>query len=183
MPEKSPTKVVTGVVRLSYSNVWEPKSVRGGTPKYSASLIIDKKDSTTITAIQAAIDAAMANASEKIKKAPKATLKMPLKDGDEYRPSDKPYENSLFVNALSLDPPMILDLARNPITDKSQVYSGCYIRASLNFYAFDADVNKGIACGLNGIQLVRKGEPLGGRGDVSSDFADDFTPDDEDDIF
>lgn len=34
------TKVVTGVVRLSYANVWEPASINGSNPKYSASLII-----------------------------------------------------------------------------------------------------------------------------------------------
>ncbi|MDY0410602.1 ssDNA-binding protein [Paracerasibacillus soli] len=27
---KNPTKVITGVVRLSYANVWEPKSINGG---------------------------------------------------------------------------------------------------------------------------------------------------------
>ena len=31
----NPTKVVTGVVRLSYANVWEPKSINGGAEKYS----------------------------------------------------------------------------------------------------------------------------------------------------
>lgn len=32
---KNPTKVVTGVVRLSYANVWEPASINGSNPKYS----------------------------------------------------------------------------------------------------------------------------------------------------
>ena len=38
------TKVVTGVVRLSYANVWEPVSINGSNPKYSVSLIIPKSD-------------------------------------------------------------------------------------------------------------------------------------------
>ena len=38
------TKVITGVnTRWSYANVWDPKSINGGTPKYSVSLIIPKK--------------------------------------------------------------------------------------------------------------------------------------------
>ena len=38
---KNPMKVVTGAnTRWSYANVWEPKSINGGTPKYSISLII-----------------------------------------------------------------------------------------------------------------------------------------------
>lgn len=39
---KNPTKVITGVVRLSYANVWEPKSINGGKEKYSVSVIIPK---------------------------------------------------------------------------------------------------------------------------------------------
>ena len=32
----NPTKVITGVnTRLSYANVWDPKSINGGAPKYS----------------------------------------------------------------------------------------------------------------------------------------------------
>ena len=55
----NPTKVVTGVVRLSYANVWEPKSINGGAEKYSVSLIIPKSDNKTLTAIQKAIDVAI----------------------------------------------------------------------------------------------------------------------------
>ncbi len=39
---KNPTKVVTGIVRLSYANVWEPASINGSNPKFSVSLIIPK---------------------------------------------------------------------------------------------------------------------------------------------
>ena len=39
----NPMKVITGPdTRWSYANVWEPKSINGGTPKYSVSLIIPK---------------------------------------------------------------------------------------------------------------------------------------------
>ena len=55
----NPMKVITGVdTRWSYANVWEPKSINGGTPKYSVSLIIPKSDTKTIAKIQAAIEAA-----------------------------------------------------------------------------------------------------------------------------
>ena len=53
------TKVVTGVVRLSYEHVWEPASVNGSNPKYSVSLIIPKSDTKTIAAINQAIDNAI----------------------------------------------------------------------------------------------------------------------------
>lgn len=42
---KNPTKVITGPkTRWSYANVWDPKSINGGTPKYSVSLIIPKSE-------------------------------------------------------------------------------------------------------------------------------------------
>ena len=43
------TRVITGKVRLSYANVWEPKSINGGDEKYSVSLIIPKTDTKTLS--------------------------------------------------------------------------------------------------------------------------------------
>ena len=55
----NPMKVITGPnTRWSYANVWEPKSINGGAPKYSVSLIIPKSDKTTVDKINAAIKAA-----------------------------------------------------------------------------------------------------------------------------
>ena len=43
------TKVITGTrTRWSYVNAWDPKSINGGTPKYSVSLIIPKDDVVTV---------------------------------------------------------------------------------------------------------------------------------------
>lgn len=55
----NPTKVITGKdTRWSYCNVWDAKSINGGTPKFSVSLIIPKSDEATVRKIKAAIDAA-----------------------------------------------------------------------------------------------------------------------------
>ena len=174
MANQNSTKVVTGIVRLSYANVWEPTSVNGGTPKYGVSLIIPKSDKKTITAINKAIDAAIqAGISKFGGKIPnKAALKLPLRDGDAER-DDEAYANSYFVNANSPTAPQIVDRAVQPILDRSEVYSGCYAKVSINFYAFNSNGNRGIACGLGNIQKIRDGEPLGGR----SSAADDFTSD------
>lgn len=55
---------------------------------------------------------------------------------------------------------------------------GCYARVSLNFYAFNSNGNKGIACGLGNIQKIRDGESLGGKTTAADDFGavvdDDF---------
>ena len=176
----NPTKVVTSVVRLSYANVWEPKSINGGAEKYSVSLIIPKSDTKTLTAIQKAIDAAIEEGRGKFggKIPNKSALKLPLRDGDIDRPDDEAYANCYFVNANSSTAPEIVDKARDPILNRSEVYSGVYARASINFYAFNSNGNRGIACGLGNIQKVRDGEPLGGKTSAADDFASDYDGDD-----
>lgn len=138
----NPTKVITGVkTRWSYANVWQAKSINGGAPKYSVSLIIPKSDTKTVTAVKNAIQAA--------------------------------YKDCYFINANSATAPGIVDAARNPIIEHSEVYSGVYGRASINFYAFNSNGNKGIACGLNNLQKISDGEPLGGKTRAEDDFADE----------
>ena len=173
------TKVVTGVVRLSYEHVWEPASVNGSTPKYSVSLIIPKSDTKTITAINQAIDNAIRDGAAKFggKIPPKGALKLPLRDGDTER-EDEAYRDAYFINANSTTAPQIVDRSVQPILNRSEVYSGCYARVSINFYAFNSNGNRGIACGLGNIQKVRDGEPLGGK----TSAADDFTTDLDDDF-
>ena len=175
---KNTTKVVTGVVRLSYANVWEPVSINGGTPKYSVSLIIPKSDTKTIEAINAAVDTAIKEGAAKFggKIPNKAALKLPLRDGDVER-DDEAYKGAYFVNANSTSAPQIVDRAVQPILDRSEVYSGCYARVSINFYSFNSSGNRGIACGLGNIQKVRDGEPLGGKSSAAADFATDLDDD------
>lgn len=174
----NPTKVITGVnTRWSYVNAWEPKSINGGAPKYSVSLIIPKSDTKTLEKIRAAIQAAYEEGQSKLKGNGRSVpalsaLKTPLRDGDAERPDDETYANSYFVNANSGTAPGIVDADRNPILERSEVYSGVYGRASINFYAFNSNGNKGIACGLNNLQKIRDGEPLGGKSRAEDDFAE-----------
>ena len=180
----NPTKVITGVnTRWSYVNAWEPKSINGGAPKYSVSLIIPKSDKKTLEKIRAAIQAAYEEGQGKLKGNGKSVpalsvLKTPLRDGDAERPDDEAYAGSYFINANSGTAPGIVDADRNPVIDRSEIYSGVYGRASINFYAFNSNGNKGIACGLNNLQKIRDGEPLGGK----SRAEDDFAAEDDDDF-
>ena len=179
----NPLKVITGPdTRWSFANVWEPKSINGGTPKFSVSLIIPKSDTKTVAKLKAAIEAAYREGESKLKGngktvLPLAAIKNPLRDGDVERPDDDAYDNAYFINANATTAPGIVDADRNPILTRSEVYSGVYGRASISFYAFNSNGNKGIACGLNNLQKVCDGEPLGGKASAESDFA---TEDDED---
>lgn len=173
------TKVITGVARLSYANVWEPKSINGGTEKYSVSIIIPKSDTKTLTAINEAIDAAIEEGKGKYggKLPNKASLKLPLRDGDIDRENDEAYKDSYFLNANSITAPQIVDKDVKPILDRSEVYSGVYARVSINFYAFNTNGNKGVAVGLGNIQKIRDGEPLGGQSSAADDFATEVSDD------
>lgn len=173
------TKVITGKdTRFSFCHIWEPESINGSDPKYSVSLIIPKSDTVTIEKINKAIKAAYEEGASKLKGNGKSVpalsaLKTPLRDGDVDRPDDEAYANSYFVNANSKDKPGVVDAACQTIIDRGEVYSGVYGRASINFYAFNVNGNRGIACGLNNLQKLRDGEPLGGRSRAEDDFADD----------
>ncbi len=179
----NPMKVITGPdTRWSYANVWEAKSINGGTPKFSVSLIIPKSDTRTIAKIKAAIEAAYREGEAKLKGngktvPPLSAIKTPLRDGDTERPDDPAYANSYFINANSSTAPGIVDADRQPILDRSEVYSGVYGRASINFYAFNSNGNRGIACGLNNLQKIRDGEPLGGKSRAEDDFATEIDED------
>lgn len=179
----NPLKVITGPdTRWSFANVWEPKSINGGTPKFSVSLIVPKSDTKTVGKLKAAIEAAYREGEAKLKGngksvPPMAAIKNPLRDGDIERPNDAAYTNAYFINANATAAPGIVDADRNPILTRSEVYSGVYGRASISFYAFNSNGNKGIACGLNNLQKMHDGEPLGGKTSAESDFA---TEEDED---
>ena len=172
------TKVMTGRNTIfSYLTVNEPKApLGGGTPKYSVSLIIPKSDKVTIAKIRAAIQAAYEEGTSKLKGngksvPPLSAIKTPLRDGDLDRPGDPTYKNCFFLNANSVTKPGVVDADRNPIIDPSELYSGIIGRASINFYAFNSNGNKGIACGLNNLQKLADGTPLGGHSRAEDDFA------------
>lgn len=179
----NPMKVITGPdTRWSYANVWEAKSINGGIPKFSVSLIIPKSDTRTIAKLKAAIEAAYREGEAKLKGngktvPPLSAIKTPLRDGDTERPDDPAYANAYFINANSSTAPGIVDADRQPILDRSEVYSGVYGRASINFYAFNSNGSRGIACGLNNLQKIRDGEPLGGKSRPEDDFATDLDED------
>ena len=177
----SATKVVIPC-RISFANIFEAKSINGGDAKFSVSCLIPKTDKKTLLAIHKAVEAAKEDGKTRKwgGKIP-PNLKLPLRDGDVDRPDDPAYENSYFINATSQEQPGIVDRKRVKITDPLAIYSGCYIRASINIYPFNANGNRGIAAGLSNIQFWEDGEPLNGRVRAEDEF-DALDDDDSDDF-
>lgn len=177
-----PTKIVTGKVRFCYANVFEPTAMNDGdTPKYNICILIPKSDEKTVNAIKKAIEAAKqagkAKIADKSGKIP-STLKTPLRDGDEERGDDPTFENMFFINANTTRKPTIVDKDLNPIMSKDEFYSGCYGRASINFYAYNVS-SKGIAAGLNNLQKLEDGEMLAGGSSAEEDFGGENNWDDD----
>lgn len=174
----SETKVITDKVRFSYAHVFEPAAIEEGQEKkYSVAIIIPKSNKKSIAKINEAIEAAIEEGKAKFGGKIPATLKKPLRDGDEERPDDEAYKNAYFINANSARKPGVVDENLDPIIDKDEFYSGCYGRASINFYAFNVSGNKGVACGLNNLQKLADGERLSGGSTAEEDFGD-FADDD-----
>ena len=179
------TKVITGKVRFSFVNIFEPKEdASGGNPKYSVTLLIPKSDTATLNKIKEAMTEARENFCKRngasaLPQKPNHTLH----DGDGVRDSGDPYgpecKGCYVITVSSKQKPVIVDSFRNPITDPAEVYSGCYGRAAINFYGYNANGKKGISAGLLSIQKLHDGDPFGTVGSAD-DFADDFK--DEDDL-
>ena len=183
MAENVSTKVITGKVRFSYAHVFEPVAMaESQDAKYQVSILIPKSDLKTLEKIEKAIEAAKVVGKDKISKNGKIMpgLKMPLRDGDEDRPDNPEYADCMFINCSSKIKPGIVDKDLNPIMSQDEFYSGCYGRASINFYAFNNAGNRGIACGLNNLQKLADGEPLAGGASAESDFGGENSFADED---
>jgi hypothetical protein len=181
-------RVVTGEVRLSYVHVFEPyANDPDQAPKYSTVLIIPKSDKATLNAIRKAAAHAAENGKAKFGgKVPAPIQKNPattLHDGDEEADLERnpEYEGCYYMSVSSKVQPGIIDRNKMPILDQQEVYSGCYARVALGAFAYNTSGNKGVSFGLNHVQKLRDGEPLGGITRAEDEFDDLDDMDDEGD--
>lgn len=174
------TKVVTGKVRFSFCHLFEAQEPQGGgDPKYSVTLLIPKSDKATMQKIQAAMQEARDNFCNKNGAAAlPAKPTHTLHDGDGTRPSGDPFgpecKGCYVITVSSKQKPVVVDAFGNAISDPGEVYSGCYGRASINFYGYNRAGKKGLSAGLLAIQKLHDGEPFGTVGSAD-DFNDGYT--------
>ena len=181
------TKVTTGPARLSYCNVFKARAFQDGDKeKYSVTLLIPKKDKKTLKKVKDAINAEIDAGKESLwnGKEPK-NMWDPLRDGDDDDHVE--YSGMYFLNAKSDTKPVLLDEEGEELLDQSELYSGCWARASISFFAFN-NKTKGVGVGLNALKKYKDDEPFGNMMTVDSakkefDEDDDFDEFDEDDDF
>lgn len=164
---KSPTRLFIGEVRTSYCHLFEPHGFDGTAPKYSAVLLITKDDTATADAVRAAIKAAYEEGVVKKWAGKRPRLQNEtLRDGDgedrEGNPYPDEYHGCWFLNSKSAIRPGVFSRDGSLITGEEEFYSGCYAVASVNFFPYDANGNKGVGCSLNGLMKTRDGERLSG---------------------
>lgn len=174
------SKVVTGKVRFSYVHVFETREI-GGEEKYSITLLIPKSDTITYQNIMNEINKTVQEAVAEIFGGAKPTnLALPLYDGDGLRASGEPFgaecKGHWVISAKSINAPEVVDTSMNPILSRNEFYSGCFGRASLTFYVYNKNGNKGVGCGLGNVQKLEDGQPLDGRTTAAEDFGTPIAP-------
>ena len=182
----NPTKVTTGKCRASYDNVFTARlNELSGKEEFSLTLLIPKSDKATVSSLASAMNAAIS--SKWPNKVPSGINK-PLHDGDGEKPNGGEYgeecQGHWVLNVKSSRRPGIIDGNMQDVIDPNEFVSGDYCRVSLGAYAYD-NIKKGVSFGLNNIQVLAKGDPLGGtRAKAQDDFAPAGKADDafEDDI-
>lgn len=169
-------KIRLNNVRLSYLNVFKARAMQEGQePKFSAQIIIPK-DHPQIKELEKKILAVAKEKFPKIVTGSKvpAKLKTPLRDGDDEYEEDEDlavYGGNYFFNANNTRRPVTIDRDKTPIAeDDGILYSGCYCNVVIELFGYDTAGNKGVAASLGGVQFVRDGEALGGRGTTADDF-------------
>lgn len=177
-----PTKVVGGLVRFSYANVFQAKKNElNGKDQFSVCLLIPKKNKELLNKLKEGISTAIEQGISKCWNGKRPLkLKLPLRDGDEEKQDNPEYAGMYFINATSNNRPGVVDENCNRIMDESEFYSGCWGNFAINFYPFSQKGNNGVGAGLLNLQKVKEGEKLSGGSTPEQDFGKTTTGKKED---
>lgn len=184
---KRARKVVTGKVRCSYVNVFKPReNPNSGELEYSMELMIPKSDKDTVAKCRKAIAAMVAHkfpngrpqskiwfecmldADKEVVTGADGVTEVPL---TQKRPETKGCY-LIRVKSKADQQPIVVDAQKQPVMRESDFQSGDYARVSINFHPFSVGKNAGVTAFINAIQVVEKGEPLGGGVDIDEEFDD-----------
>lgn len=167
--QTSECRVITPIARLSYPYLFEPSNPmgEGGDPKYQCELIFPP--GTDLSELKRVASQAMKNKwGDKIPK----NIRSPFREGDKDREDKDGYEGCIFIGARSKDRPgVVVGRDRTPCNNPSDVYGGCYVKASVTAFAYDNAGNKGVSFALNNVWKIRDGDPFGNRRNAEEEFS------------
>lgn len=175
---------ITPTFRVSYPSVFEKRLNKlSGKQEYSVMAIFPK--GTDLTELKAAANAAIVEkwGADKAKW-PKDPATGAIKIRNPFRPHEdrKDKETGALPEGMEAgglyltlraekNRPQVVDQKKNEILDPSDFYAGCWARASVTVYAYQhASGNCGVNFGLNNLQKVKEGDPLGSRTRAQDDF-------------
>lgn len=171
------TRIITPIFRLSFPNIWEARfNELKGEDQYSIVMLFDKK--TAAVDLKALKELAGKVATFRFGANPKG-LRSPFRDGDtdttqngELKKEKNPHiGGNIFINSWSKQKPGVVNASNQIVLDHDEVYGGCYCKAQLNCYAYEAGGNRGVSFGLLHIQKIKDGDPFGGRTKPEDAFA------------
>ena len=174
--KKNPNILILPPALGSYANIFVAREIEGSNsgPKFSVCLLWDKEEKG-LAPLRARIEAV---AVAKFGPSAKSWLAQsggkfwnPIKDGDIEKPEDPVYKGKVFMNVSSKNAPQVCDMQLQRIMSVEDAYSGCTFRAQVGLFAFDKAGKKGVSCGLNNLQVVKKGPRIDGRQDAADAFA------------
>lgn len=175
------TTLTTDRARISYTHLFEPYANNPGQEaKYSVTVLVPKTDIATKQRMDAAETAAKRQGVAKCWNGTMPPMvASAVHDGDGVRPNGEPFGEECrgcwVFTASSKQPPQVVDINLNPIINQSDVYSGCYARVCVNFFPYNSNGKRGVGIGLNAVQKLEDGEPLGGRVSAAEAFGAPMT--------
>lgn len=169
-------QMTTNKVRLSYVHLDEPfVRNQGEAGKYCTTILMPKSDTDAKARLDAAKQAAIQKGiTDKWNGVMPPVVADPVYDGDGVRPNGEPFgpecKGHWVFTASSSSPVPVVDANQNPIINSTEVYSGCYARVCVSFFPYNSNGKRGIGCGLEAVQKLEDGEPLGGGVSVADAF-------------
>ena len=167
------TRLVLPTGVASFPNLFEPSGLPGTEPKYSITVLFDKKED--LSQLKAACDAAVLKKWPDAASRP-ANITMPVMDGDDKKDASgkqRPeFEGRKYIlaKAKMSHPPKAIQANLQPILDASEIYGGAEVKVSVSAYGWNFGGKNGVSLGLNVVQKVGEGEKFGGSVDIQDEF-------------
>lgn len=163
--------------RIVFENLLQPgekTSSKSDKPVPYWDVTVAWPKSTDIAALRKlVVDAATAEWGDKaVEQLKNGTIKSPLLDGDGPQACNKTtgdryngYEGTWFVRAGTYQKPKMFTKNMDPVTERDELYKGVHVYPVLNAYTWAHPTNgRGVSIGLSMVQVLGRGERLGGSG-------------------